>query len=143
MAILTQIKRWWMIRKKISFWDEALQRKAIWYLSANVKRIAVIALIFLFSACAGWDKQDKILYASYLTLSAVDAIQTSQMDEEYNPLMQKGDGSPDMAKVIGIKAVSGLGVYFLADYFPKARTPILWGVNVLQGGVVILNGFQF
>jgi len=102
----------------------------------------IIALCFLLSACT-WSRQDKLLYASYLTLSGIDALQTSQMDEEYNPLMRSGDGSPDMVKVIGIKAVSGLGVYFLADYFPKARTEILIGINILQGGVVIYNGFQF
>ena len=102
----------------------------------------IIILLILLSSCA-WKKTDKALYTGYLVLSGVDAIQTSQMSEEYNPLMQASDGSPDMTKVIAVKVVSGLGVYFLADYFPKYRTPFLIGVTILQGGVVIYNGFQF
>ena len=98
----------------------------------------LIIILLLLSACT-WSRQDKMLYGSYIALSTIDAIQTSQAESELNPLMQSGDGSPDMAKVIAIKAVSGLGAYFLADWFPKARTPIHIGVNILQGGVVIRN----
>lgn len=103
----------------------------------------LIIVLCLLSACTSWSRQDKTLFLSYGILSTIDAVQTSQMDEEYNPLMRSGDGSPDMTKVIAIKAVSGLGVYFLADYFPKYRTPFLIGITVLQGGVVVYNGFQF
>ena len=98
----------------------------------------LIIILLLLSACT-WSRQDKMLYGSYIALSTIDAIQTSQAESELNPLMQSGDGSPDMAKVIAIKAVSGLGVYFIADWFPKARTPLLIGINVLQGGVVFYN----
>lgn len=101
-----------------------------------MKTLTIILL--LLSSCA-WSRQDKMLYGSYLALSTVDAIQTSQMSKEYNPLLQNEDGSPDMAKVIAVKAVSGLGIYFLADWFPKYRTPFLWGVTVLQGGVCVYN----
>src|SRR4030066_1381668 len=88
----------------------------------------LIIILLMFSSCPIWSKQDKVLYASYLSLSAVDAIQTSQSDGELNPLMRNDDGAPDMAKVIAIKAVSGLGVYFIADYLPRYRTSFLWGV---------------
>ena len=106
------------------------------------KMKALIIILCLLTSCA-WSRQDKIFYASYLALSAVDAIQTSQFSKEYNPLLQDRDGSPDMTKVIAYKAIGGLGIYFLADYFSKARTPILISVIAIQGGVVIGNSLAW
>jgi len=99
----------------------------------------LIIILLLLSSCA-WNKQDKILYVSYLTLSAIDAIQTSQESQkkqELNMFMRNSNGNPDMKKVAVVKVLSGMGVYFAADYFSKIRRPLLIGANVLQGGVVL------
>lgn len=37
--LMKKLKRWWSLKKRIIFWDETLQRKACWYISAGVRRV--------------------------------------------------------------------------------------------------------
>lgn len=89
--------------------------------------------------------------SSYVALSAVDAVQSANWDGydkgnriyEINPFFANDDGTANMGKLITWKIVGGLGAYFIVDRYPKIRRPLLIGINVLQGGVVIYNGFQY
>jgi hypothetical protein len=110
-------------------------------------KYCLLTIVIILSSCASWDKTDKILLGSYLVLSAVDALQATQIDgknnHEANPILAKSDGKPDMLKVVGLKAASGLLLYFVADRIPRIRTELLVGANVIQGGIVIWNLYQF
>lgn len=102
-------------------------------------KLKVIFLCFMLSSCA-WSTTDKALMASYVGLSAVDTFQTSQhTGGELNPFMQADDGTPDMGKVVGVKIVSGVLLYLLADWCEDYRTEILGAATAVQTGVVIYN----
>ena len=110
----------------------------------KVKVLLIAMCLFVSSPVfAEWDTRDKTLMGSYITLSAIDAYQTSQIDRkglsEGNPLLVNADGQVDMGRVIGTKLVALTAVYLLAEYVPKYRTPILSVAVGIQGACVAWN----
>jgi len=100
-------------------------------------RVVAVGFVFISLSCS-WAKNDKLLYGSYIALSTIDAIQTTQFDEEYNPLLSS-NGKPDFLKIVPMKLLSAYGVYWIADRYPGYRTMSLGVANGLQGFVVIYN----
>jgi hypothetical protein len=110
--------------------------------------LLLIFILFLpLTSYAEWSRSDKLLMGSYIALSALDVVQTSQFAKrgivEVNPLFRKGDGSPDVSRLIIMKLLVGAGVFYFADRYPNLRTELLLGVNSMQGGVVIWNMYQW
>lgn len=112
-----------------------------------MKTLLIIAvLLFPAVAHAEWSDLDKKLFTSYVILSAIDVVQTAGVDgnssKEMNPIFSRDDGTADMGKVIGLKVLLGVGVWFIVERWPEIGTEVLVVGNVIQGGVVVWN-FQF
>lgn len=105
--------------------------------------IIIISFISTSVSADEWKTKDKILLGSYVALSTIDAYQTSRWNaknmQEANPIFTNKDGKVNMTSVIGYKVLSGIGLYLLADYAKKYRTPLLSVAIGIQGGVVIWN----
>lgn len=92
---------------------------------------------------AEWDSTDKVLFGSFVTLEAVDALQTYRIHqhpekyEETNPLFGK---HPNMGLVIGAKTLVTGGLYYLVrDMSSSDRKLILGVADALQFSVVAHN----
>lgn len=92
-----------------------------------------------------WTRGELALAGSYVLASTLDAIQTSKITEisgasEGNPLLRNDDGSPNMTRVIALKAAIALGLFYLIDHTPhENRRPMLAVMNAVQWGIVIWN----
>lgn len=94
-----------------------------------MKKIIPFILLLPSLAFAGdWDKTDKILYGSYLSLEVVDCLQTryamNRPDQfsERNQLIEKVGAK----NVVAYSAVEVLGVLWLSDKIsPKYRKGFL------------------
>tara|TARA_R110000796_G_C14244150_1_gene397673 strand:- start:51 stop:428 length:378 start_codon:yes stop_codon:yes gene_type:complete len=101
-----------------------------------------------FADFKDWDKKNKHLWYSYITLSAIDTMQTYDMIqcnkksnmctvEETNPLFKK---TPDIENVITTKILSAGVIFYFLDSQPESRkTRDLWIINGLQFSAVINN----
>lgn len=100
----------------------------------------------LLQGCA-WSKSDKAWWAIYTIVHGIDMHQTSiiledDRWEEKNPILKNMSSNEATVAMIITWGV----VYYLADYFPKYRTPLIacslavsvWGVVYsLSNGVRI------
>lgn len=106
-------------------------------------KIILLMMLFLLMGCTTWNRTDKLLMGSYLMFSTIDAVQSAQWDGEetyeINPIFANDDGTTNMKKLIAWKTTAGLGAYFISDKFLQIRRPLLIGINILQGGIVIWN----
>ena len=101
-----------------------------------------------FADFKDWDTKNKNLWYSYITLSAIDTMQTYDMiqchkknnictAEETNPLFKK---IPDIENVVTTKILSAGIIFYFLDSQPEHRkTRDLWIINGLQFGAVINN----
>ncbi len=102
----------------------------------------VILVCFTLSGCfTKWETKDKLLFASYAGLTAVDTAQSwgiwdDPERRELNPLITSQEG------FITIKILGTGAIYLLADSFEDQRTMILTIGNVLIGGAVVWNFSQ-
>ena len=105
-----------------------------------------IIIVFIFfgiltQGCAGWNDEDKLLFASFAGLNIVDAAQswdiwTDTDMEELNPCIT------DRESLVAVKALEIGIVYFVADWFEDQRTQILQVGCGLMAGVVTWNFTQ-
>lgn len=120
-------------------------------LLAFVHRWFVVALGFLLGLMIGagicasradeWNTTDKVLFGTYVALSAYDAAQTDQGIRsgkyiERNPLYGE---QPSTATLYASKAIVAAGLWWLVDRFPEARRPILLIGNALEISCVAHN----
>lgn len=89
-----------------------------------------------------WDRQDKILLATYGVLSLADGLQTHKLEQEYNPLLRDRHGRPDMDKVWLMKGAALIAVTGIAHYTPRYRKGILW-FGVASQTVVVGWNMEF
>ena len=96
------------------------------------------ALVFaiLFQGCfTKWETKDKVLFASFAGLQAVDTAQSwgiwdDPSREELNLCITSRES------LVMIKALSTGIIYFIADWFKDQRTKILQvSCSVIAGGV--------
>lgn len=99
----------------------------------------------IFWQSRSWTRGEIAWAGSYVLASTLDAIQTSKIDDIYgasegNPLLRNDDGSPNMTRVVAVKTVVALGLFYLTDHFPHEDRRILLALtNAIQWGVVIWN----
>ena len=100
-----------------------------------------VCFALLFQGCfTKWETKDKLLFASFAGLQAVDTAQTwGTWDDpdrtELNPCIKNESG------LVALKLFGTGVIYLIADWFEDARTEIL-AVNCgLMGGVVGWNFF--
>lgn len=108
--------------------------------------LTVCALCLFVTHCAhaaDFDRTDKLLFGSFVTLQAIDALQTNEIRKhpdqfrEANPLY---GNPPNMALVIGVKAALVTGVYYLTrDATSAQRKTALALINVISIGIVANN----
>lgn len=110
---------------------------------ANMKKWALLIIVSLSLAGCGfkdWDRTDQALYASFITLSAVEALQSRYVYEndeyyELNPIINTWLDSKDGSTIYFIGAGIAAGV--IADKLPaRYRTPFLTGLNAIEVGLV-------
>lgn len=102
--------------------------------------ITILLLLSTNTYAGDWSKTDRGLFTYYLIASVADIAVTSNLDKEYNPILQDRDGSPDMAKVVGVKILAAGLLYLIADRSPdKVRPVILTVAGVIQTGIVVYN----
>lgn len=110
-----------------------------------MQRILLLFLLVGSINAQDWTNQQKTLFTSYAIGSIIDAAQTNfamrnTNCREVNGLYGK---EPPMIKIVLYKSVSSVLLYWLSDKLPnKERTVLLYGLNVLQWGVVI-NNYQY
>jgi len=92
-----------------------------------------------------WDRQEKVLKWSYITLSAVDAYQTSQAPgdvREANFLLSSWAGDhPSTASIVAFKSVATYGILRGVGKIQsrRKRKVALWLLNSLQLAIAIRN----
>lgn len=114
------------------------------FLNILMLLLFITVMVFAFTAdvrADEWKTTDKVLFGSYVALSAYDAAQTDQGIRsgkyiEKNPLFGE---RPSTARLYVTKAVVAGGIYWLADTFPQARRAILLIGNALEISVVAHN----
>jgi hypothetical protein len=112
----------------------------LWSLLAGVL-LGVAVTAADCSAAEPWKTGDKVLFGSYVVLSAIDGAQTdrgikSGQYHETNPILGE---YPSTARIALTKLVSAGLVYLLADHFSDSRRTILVVINALQIGIVAHN----
>ena len=119
-----------------------------------MKYIITLLLFFAAGSCEAalkqWTEEERKLYYSYITLSAIDTHQTFQMIEcqqrphcplvEKNPFIGK---TPTKGKVMVFKLVGNALIYKLLDRDEVDRKKALRFLNGVQGFVVVHNGIQW
>ena len=113
----------------------------------SMKKILTLLLLLPTTAYAefsDWDKKDKALFKTYITLNAIDTLQTWDMIDcqRYNykcPLREKNvilGPTPNKTDVLMLKVATTYGIYHILDNlddekYPRARTITLAFVNSL------------
>ena len=88
--------------------------------------------------CATWSKTDKALLGYGAGLHAFDmycSYHYVDRDTELNGLL----AGMKPAEAVGAMVLSFGIMYFLADYFPKYRTPLLLGYDTVKTVITINN----
>lgn len=109
----------------------------------NLAALLICCALSVPAAAADFDTTDKVLFGSFVALEVVDIAQTWQVhkhpDEwrESNPVY---GSDPNMAVVIGVKALTVAGVYYLTrDMASTPRKVVLSIANAIMFGVVEHN----
>lgn len=118
-----------------------MNRPYPWYGDPAAFLLAIFLAAWIAPAKAtDWTTTEKAMFGSFVTLQVIDTAQTWKIKDnqdqwvEANPLFGK---DPNMAAVIGLKAVFVGGVYWLAKDASHAERKLLLGVvNALYLGVV-------
>lgn len=109
-------------------------------------RKILLTLLLLFcgeASAAQWDAVDRAMFGSFVVLETVDVAQTWKIHQhpdqyrENNPLY---GSDPNMAAVIGIKALVIGGVYYVVRDASSVERKLLLGVlDALQLSVTAHN----
>ena len=100
--------------------------------------ILILIILIILTGCAGWTQNQKIMLGYGAGLHAFDAYCSYHYvdrDTELNGLL----AGMKPAEAVGAMVLSFAIMYFLADYFPKYRTPLLLGYDTVKTVIKINN----
>lgn len=108
-----------------------------------MKWIIIIILLPSTLYAGNWDKTDKALLTSKLTLHAIDMLQTKDIyDDDYreiNPIISSGVGAVGEKFIPIYFVTTGILNYVVADYLDEYRKPFLAGSNAVSLVLVLHN----
>ena len=121
-----------------------------WLLTFLLITAAVVSSNAVALPADDWEDDEKKLWRSYLTLSAIDTYQTFRMincqKKPHCPLIEKNPilgETPHKMDVVAIKLVGNVIIYELLDNTPDDRLKALKWITSVQGLVITHNGIYY
>lgn len=108
----------------------------------NMRKLLLLLTLLCSAAQADdWSRTDKALFATYATLSAVDALQYKYIldhPEQFREANSILEGS-SFGEVVLVKTAVAGAMFLLLDARPQDRRAGLWLLVLLQGAIVAHN----